>query len=66
MNTHTCKCQAGNVTINGMEFYSNLIRSNKEYLNNPCVKALKKQLKDAGEFVPFDENAAMDLELVAS
>jgi hypothetical protein len=46
-----------------MEFYRNLVRSNPDYLNNPSVKVLKKQLKDAGEYIPFDEHGGMDIEL---
>lgn len=59
MNTSSCSCQTGNVTINGSEFYKNLIRGNPSLKNTQAVRTLRKQLKESGELTADDE---MELE----
>ena len=57
MNTSYCKCQSNNVTINGGEFYKNLIQNNPTIKNTAAARSLKKQLKELGELNNDDEMA---------
>ena len=40
-------CQPNNVTINGLEFYKNLLNANPKLKNLPEMKKLKKQLDNS-------------------